>query len=119
MPLFLVHHPTNACRQNVHLRKPLELRVAVRSSPWLTFVRHHLPGLQIHPGAPLVSHFVDVVAQGVAAVLAAAQAEPLVEGFLGVAAVCHARLLLVQQRIDEQVDGAFMGAFHDLVHIYK
>lgn len=52
-----------------------------------TFVRHHLPCLKVHPGASGCSDFVDVVAQLVAAVLPAAEAQALVKGFFGATAV--------------------------------
>lgn len=82
-----------------------------------TFVRHHITGLEVHLGAAGHADLVDVVAELVAAVLSAAQAQALVEGLLGVAAVGHALLLGVEQGVDEQVDGALMGAFDELVHI--
>lgn len=82
-----------------------------------TFVRHHFTGLEEHLGAAGHADLVDVVAELVAAVLPAAEAQTLVEGLFGVAAVGHALLLGVQQRVDEQVDGALVGTFDELVHI--
>lgn len=82
-----------------------------------TFVRHHFTGLEVHLSAAGHADLVDVVAELVAAVLPAAEAQTLVEGLFGVAPVGHALLLSVQQRIDEQVDGAFVGTFDKLVHI--
>lgn len=82
-----------------------------------TFVRHHFTGLEEHFGTASRADLVDVIAQLVAAVLPAAQTQALVKGLFGVAAVGHALLLRVQQRVDEQVDGAFVRAFHKLVHI--
>lgn len=60
---------------------------------------------------------VDVVAQLVAAVLPAAEAQALVEGLLGAAAEGRALLVGVDQRVDEQVDGALVGALDQLVHV--
>lgn len=82
-----------------------------------TFVRHQFPGLEVHLGTAGHSDLVDVVANLVAAVLSAAEAQTLVESLFGVAAVCHTLLLDVQQRVDEQVDGALVGTFDELVHI--
>lgn len=82
-----------------------------------TFVGHHVTSLEVHLAAAGRADLVDVVAQLVAAVLAAAQAQALVEGVFGIAAVGHALLLGVQQRVDEQVDGALVGTFDKLVHI--
>ncbi len=85
--------------------------------PVFTFVRHHFTGLEVHLGAAAHADLVDVVAELVAAVLPAAEAQTLVEGLFGVAAVGHALLLDVQQRVDKQVDGALVGTFDELVHI--
>ena len=74
-----------------------------------TFVGHVFPGLEVHLSAAGHADLVDVVAKLVAAVLPAAEAQALVEGILGVAAVGHALLLSVHQRVDEQVDGALVG----------
>ena len=82
-----------------------------------TFVGTHVAGLEEHLGAAGHADLVDVVAQLVAAVLPAAQAHALVEGLSGVAAVRHALLLRVQQRVDEQVDGALVRTLDKLVHI--
>lgn len=82
-----------------------------------TFVGHHAARLEVHLGAASRADLVDVVAQLVAAVLSAAQAHSLVEGLLGVAAVGHALVLGVDQRVDEQVDGALVGALDQLVHV--
>lgn len=82
-----------------------------------TFVRHHFTGLEVHLSAAGHADLVDVVAELVAAVLSAAEAQTLVKGLFGVATVGHALLLGVQQRVDEQVDGALVGTFDKLVHI--
>lgn len=83
----------------------------------ITFVGHHFTSLEVHGGATGRANLVDVVAELVAAVLPAAEAHPLVEGVFGVAAIGHALLLVVEQGVDEQVDGAFMGTFDELVHV--
>lgn len=82
-----------------------------------TFVRHHFTSLQVDLGAAGRTDLVDVVADLVAAVPPAAEAHTLAEGLFGVAAVGQALLLDVQQGVDEQVDGALMGTFDELVHI--
>lgn len=84
----------------------------------LTFVRHRFAGLEVHLGAAGRADLVDVVAQLVAAVLPAAEAQAFVEGLLGVAAEGHALLVGVEQRVDEEVDGALMGTLDQLVHIW-
>lgn len=86
---------------------------------FFTFVRHHVTGLEVHLGAAGHADLVDVVAERVAAVLPAAEAQAFVEGLLGVAAVDQALLLYVQQRVNEQVNGALVGTFDQLVHIYE
>lgn len=69
----------------------------------------HLPtGLQVHRGAARCADLVDVVANLVAAILPAGETHSLVEGLVGVAAVGHALLLRVQQRVDEKMDGALV-----------
>lgn len=62
-----------------------------------TFVWHHFTGLKVHLGAAGSADFVDVVAELVAAVLSAAQAQSLVKSLFGAAAVGHALLLCVHQ----------------------
>lgn len=84
---------------------------------FFTFVRHHVTSLEVHLAAAGHADLVDVVAECVAAVLPAAEAQAFVEGLLGAAAVDQALLLGVQQRVDEQVDGALVGTFDQLVHI--
>lgn len=82
-----------------------------------TFVWHHVTSLEVHLGAAGRADLVDIIAELVAAILPAVEAHPLVKGLLGVAAVCHALLLGVQQRVNKQVDGALVGAFDELVHV--
>lgn len=79
--------------------------------------RHHVAGLEVHLGAPGAADLVDAVAEFVAAVLAAAQAQALVEGVSGAAAIRPALVRPVHQRVDEQVNGALVRAFDDLVHV--
>lgn len=81
-----------------------------------TFVRHHFAGLEVHLGAAGRAHLVDVVAELVAAVLPAAEAQAFVEGLPGVAAKHRALLVGVEQRVDEEVDGALVGTLEELVH---
>lgn len=83
----------------------------------LTFIWHHISGIHVHLAASACANFVDSVAHLVAAVLVAAEAHALVEAVFGAAAISHAFLLLVHQRVDEQMNGALMGALHDLIHI--
>lgn len=82
-----------------------------------TFVWHHITCLEVHLGTAGRADLVDVVAELIAAVLSATEAQALVEGLFGVAAVGHALLLDVQQRVDEKVDGALVGTLDQLVHI--
>lgn len=84
-----------------------------------TFIGHLGTGLQVHFGVSLRPHSVDLVTQIVAAVLPAAEAETLLKGFLCVATVCHAGLFFIEEGVNEEVDGPFMGAFHQLIHIFK
>lgn len=60
----------------------------------LTFVWHHFSGLQVHLAASACAHTVDLVAQFVATVLAAAEAHALIEGLLVAAAVGHSLMFL-------------------------
>lgn len=84
-----------------------------------TFIGHLSTGLQVHFGVSLRSHPVDLVTQIVAAVLPAAQAETLLKGLLCVTAVSHAGLFFIEEGVNEEVDGSFMGAFYQLIHILK
>lgn len=82
----------------------------------LTFVGHPRARLQIEaPAAAARAHLPDVVAQRVATVLAAVQAHALIEGAVVRAAVGGALHVLVQQGVDEEVDGALVGALHGLL----
>ena len=83
----------------------------------LTFVRHHFARFEVHLGAAGRADLVDVVAELVAAVLPAAEAQAFVEGLLGVAAEGCALLVGVEQGVDEEVDGALVGTLDQLIHI--
>lgn len=82
-----------------------------------TFVRHNSTSHKVHLSTAGHADLVDVVAELVAAVLSAAQAQTLVEGLSRVAAVGHALQLGVQQGVNEQVNRALVGTLDDLVHI--
>lgn len=84
-----------------------------------TFIGHLRASLQIHFAVSLGSHFVDLIAQIVATVLPAAQTQPLLKGFPCVAAIGQAWLVFVQEGVDEEVDGAFVRALHQLIHIFE
>lgn len=88
-----------------------------RTSEDLTLEWHHVPRLQVHLCAPGGADFLDVVAQFVAAVFAAAQAQAFVEGVSGAAAVRPTLMCPVHQRVNKQVHGALVRAFHYLVHV--
>lgn len=60
----------------------------------------------------------DVVAQCVAAILPAVQADAFVKGTLVTAPVGHALLVLIHQGVDEQMDGSLVGTFHCLLETY-
>jgi hypothetical protein len=77
-----------------------------------TFVGHLRTGLQVHLAASFGSDLVDLIAHIVATVLSATQAEPFLKGFLGIAPVCLTWVFFVQQGVDEEMDGALMGALH-------
>lgn len=69
-----------------------------------TFVRHHFTCFEVHLDAAGIADLVDIVAKFVAAVLSAAETQALIKSLFGIAAVGHALLLGVQQRVDEEVD---------------
>lgn len=80
----------------------------------LTFVRHPGSCFQVELLAPRRSDLLDVVAQGVAAVLPAVQADAPDESAVVAAPVGRALLVFIQQRVHEQMDGALMSALHCL-----
>lgn len=86
--------------------------------PWWqnirTFVRHPRSCFQVQLLAPCSSDLLDVVAQGVAAVLPAVQADTLDESTVVAAPVGHALLVFIQQRVHEQMDRALMSTFDRL-----
>ena len=71
--------------------------------------RHGGPGLGVQFDATGLANLADIVAHGVTVVLAAAEAHSAVEHIVAPAAVRHAGLLLVDQGVDEQVNGTLMG----------
>lgn len=76
----------------------------------LTSERHAGSGLSVHLHVARFAHLADVVAHRVAAAFAAAEAHAAVEPVVAAAAVGLGRLLLVQQRVDEEVDRALVLA---------
>lgn len=88
-----------------------------KSYQLFTFVWHHISGLHVHLAVLSVPHLGNIIAHLVAAVLTAAQAHTFVESLLGVTAVCHAVLVLVDKGVNEEVDGTLMGTFYNLVHV--
>ena len=82
-----------------------------------TFVGHLRASLQVHLAAPFGSDLVDLIAHIVTAILSAAQAEPFLKGFLGVAPVSLAWVFFIQQGVNKEMNGALMGALYQLVHV--
>lgn len=85
----------------------------------LTFIWHHLSGFHVHLAAPACANFVNCVSHLVAAVLAAAEAHALVKAVSGAAAKSHALMVLVHQRVNEEVNRALVRTLHDLIHICR
>lgn len=83
-----------------------------------TFERHPGACLQVEPLAGATASLLDVVAQSVAAVLPAVQTDALVEAAVVAAPVGSALLVLIQQRVDEEMDRSFVSAFHRLLETY-
>lgn len=77
-----------------------------------TFVGHLRTSLQVHLAASFGSDFIDLIAQIVAAVLSTTQAEPFLKGFLGTAPVGFTWIFFIQQGVDEEMNGALVGALH-------
>ena len=78
----------------------------------LTSEGHGGPRLGVHLDVAGPAHLADVVAHRVAAALAAAEAHAAVEHLVAAAAVGLGRRPLVQQGVDEQVDGALVLTLH-------
>ena len=78
----------------------------------LTSERHGGPCLRVHLNIACLADLADVVAHRVAAALPAAEAQAAVEHVATAAPVGLGSLLLVQQRVDEQVDGALVFTLH-------
>lgn len=80
-----------------------------------TFVGHLGARLQVELLAAASVKLVDVVAQSVAAMPPTVQAEASVKAALVPAPVGHVLLVLVEQRVDEEMDGSLVGAFDCLL----
>lgn len=80
-----------------------------------TFVGHPRARPQEELLAAAAANLLDVVAQGVAAILATVQADAFVEDAVVPAPVGHALLVLVEQGVDEQMDGSLVSAFDCLL----
>lgn len=81
----------------------------------LTFVRHDGAGLHVQPPASTGADLLDVVAQSVATVLSAVQADALLEDAVVSALVGHVLFVFVQQGVDEQVDRSLVSTLHCLL----
>lgn len=84
----------------------------IYDSPQLTFVGHLRSSLQIHFAASFGSDLIDLVAQIVATVLSATQAESFLKGFLGIAPVGLTWVFFIQQGVNKEMNGALVGALH-------
>lgn len=80
-----------------------------------TFVGHPRTRPQEELLAAAAANLLDVVAQGVAAILATVQADASVEDAVVPAPVGHALLVLVEQGVDEQMDGSLVSALDGLL----
>lgn len=78
----------------------------------LTSERHGGSRLSVHLNIARLADFADVVAHRVAAALAATETHAAVKHVVAAASVGLGCLLLVQQRVNEQVDRALMFALH-------
>lgn len=78
----------------------------------LTSERHASARPGVHLRVARLADLADAVAHRVAAALAAAEARAAVEGVAAAASVGPGRVPLVQQRVDEEVDGALVLALH-------
>lgn len=92
-------------------------QTTVYSNLQLTFVGHLRTGLQVHFAASFGSDFIDLIAQVVATVLSATQAEPFLKGLFWIAPIGFTGIFFIQQRVNEEMNGALMRALHELVHI--
>lgn len=95
-----------------------DCRYVLCKSAFRTFVRHLRACLQVELLAAAAADLLDVVAQRVAAILATVQADAFVKDAVVPAPVGRALLVLVQQRVDEQMDGSLVSAFHRLLETY-
>ena len=97
------------------------LKISLKTELWvlgLTSEGHGGPRLGVHLDVAGLADLADVVAHRVAAALAAAEAHATVEHLVAAAAVRLWRRLLVQQGVDEQVDGALVLALHGVCDGY-
>lgn len=78
----------------------------------LTSERHARSRLGVHLNVARLADLADAVAHRVAASLAATEAHSAVKGVAAAASVGPGRVLLVQQGVDEEVDGALVLAIH-------
>lgn len=76
------------------------------------------PRLQVHLTVAPLAHFPGVVADVVAAVFAAAEADALLEAIGARALEGKAHVVLVHQRVHEQVHGSLVLALHHLHEIW-
>ncbi len=78
----------------------------------LTSERHGGSCLGVHLNVARLADLADVIAHRVAAVFAAAETHAAVKHVAAGASVGLGRFLLVQQRVDEQVDRALVLTLH-------
>lgn len=88
------------------------LKMCAHAERLLTSERHGRSRLGVHLNVARLADFADVVAHRVAAALAATEAQSAVKGVAAAASVGLGRVLLVQQGVDEEVDGALVFALH-------
>lgn len=78
----------------------------------LTSERHGCSRLGVHLNVAPLADFADVVAHRVAAALATTEAHSTVKRLAAAASVGLGRILLIQQGVDEEVDGALVFTLH-------
>ena len=76
-------------------------------------------GLQVHLAVAPLPRLLGVVTHLVAAVLAAAQADALLEAFGVCALVGEARVLLAKQRVHKQVYGSLVLTLHHIREVWR
>lgn len=80
-----------------------------------TFVGHLRAGFEVQLLAAAAADPLDVIAQGVAAVLATVQADAFVKCAVVTAPVGHALLVFIQEGVNKQVDRSLVSTFHRLL----